>query len=278
MTTMADRVVAITGGGTGIGAAVARRYAKEGAQVVVIGRRRGPLDEVAAESGAMVVVADASDREQADQAIVEITERFGRLDVMVANAGGSHGLSPVGDLDDAEWALSLQSNLTSAFVICRAALGALVDSGGQIVIVSSLAGLFAGPNVAGYTVAKHALAGLTRSIARDYGPRGVRANAVCPGWVRTPMADAEMDEFATVAGLTDRDEAYVRVTEDVPLRRPAEPEEIASIVRFLGSADSSYMTGAVLVADGGAHMVDLPTLAFERVGRDAVREPAQPPR
>ncbi|WP_051579921.1 SDR family NAD(P)-dependent oxidoreductase [Pseudonocardia acaciae] len=275
---MADRVVAITGGGTGIGAAVARRYAKEGAQVVVIGRRRGPLDEVAAESGAMVVVADASDREQADQAIVEIIDRFGRLDVMVANAGGSHGLSPVGDLDDAEWALSLQSNLTSAFVICRAALGALVDAGGQIVIVSSLAGLFAGPNVAGYTVAKHALAGLTRSIARDYGPRGVRANAVCPGWVRTPMADAEMDEFATVAGLTDRDEAYVRVTEDVPLRRPAEPEEIASIVRFLGSADSSYMTGAVLVADGGAHMVDLPTLAFERVGRDAVREPAQPPR
>jgi meso-butanediol dehydrogenase / (S,S)-butanediol dehydrogenase / diacetyl reductase len=261
-----SRVVAITGGGTGIGAAVARRYAAEGARVVVLGRRREPLDDVAAETGAHPIVCDASVRTDTERAMEEITGRFGRLDVAVANAGG-HGFSSVTDTGDEEWELAMRANLSSAFVFCRAALPALVDTGGQIVVVSSLAGLFAGPNVAGYTVAKHALIGLTRSIARDYGPRGVRANAVCPGWVRTPMADAEMSHFAAAAGLTGgHDEGYRRVTAEVPLRRPAEPEEIAAIVAFLGSAESSYITGAVLVADGGAHAVDLPTLAFERAG------------
>ncbi|TCO59879.1 SDR family NAD(P)-dependent oxidoreductase [Actinocrispum wychmicini] len=261
-----SRVVAVTGGGTGIGAAVARRYAGEGAQVVVLGRRREPLAEVAEETGAHVIACDASLREDADKAIAEIVDRFGRLDVIVANAGG-HGLSSVTDTSDDEWEIAMRSNLSSAFVFCRAALPALVETGGQVVIVSSLAGLFAGPNVAGYTVAKHALIGLTRSIARDYGPKGVRANAVCPGWVRTPMADGEMDQFAAAAGFSGgHDEAYRRVTAEVPLRRPAEPDEIAAIVRFLGSAESSYITGAVLVADGGAHAVDLPTLAFERAG------------
>ncbi|GAB6856860.1 SDR family oxidoreductase [Microbacterium xylanilyticum] len=133
-------------------------------------------------------------------------------------------------------------------------------------MISSLAGLFAGPSVAGYTVGKHALIGLTRTLARDYGKHGVRVNAVCPGWVQTPMADEEMDEFAAHAGLTSREEAYATVTADVPLHRPAQPAEIASVVRFLGSHESSYMTGSVLVVDGGAHIVDLPTTAFEHAG------------
>ncbi|RJQ79389.1 SDR family oxidoreductase [Pseudonocardiaceae bacterium YIM PH 21723] len=260
------RVIAITGGGTGIGAAVARRYTSEGANVVVLGRRREPLEKVAAETGAHVIACDAGVTADAENAIAEIIGRFGRLDVVVANAGG-HGLSSVTGTDDGEWELALRSNLSSAFAVCRAALPSLVDAGGQVVIVSSLSGLFAGPDMAGYTVAKHALIGLTRSIARDYGPQGVRANAVCPGWVRTPMGDGAMEQFAETAGFTGgRDEGYRRATAEVPLRRPAEPEEIASIVRFLGSPESSYVTGAVLVADGGAHAVDLPTLAFERAG------------
>lgn len=258
-------VVVVTGGGTGIGAAVARRYAEDDARVAVLGRRSQPLEQVASETGALPVVADASDREQTEGALAHVVERFGRLDVLVANAGG-HGFASVTDTDDEAWTTAIRANLDSAFVTCRAALPGLVATGGQVVIVSSLAGLFAGPNVAGYTVTKHALVGLTRTIARDYGPHGVRANAVCPGWVRTPMADGEMDEFAAAAGIADRDEAYSRVTADVPLRRPAQPEEIASIVRFLGSADSSYMTGAVLVADGGAHVVDLPTVELARAG------------
>src|SRR5579884_3388215 len=194
------KTVLITGGGTGIGAATAQRFASEGAHVVVVGRRREPLEKVAARTGALVAVADAANATQIGGAVRSAVERFGSLDVVVANAGG-HGLSTVGDTDDAEWEQSLRINLTTAFTTVRAALPELIRRRGTVVIVSSLAGLFAGPAVAGYTVGKHALIGLTRSLARDYGQRGVRVNAVCPGWVRTPMADGEMDEFIARSGL-----------------------------------------------------------------------------
>jgi NAD(P)-dependent dehydrogenase (short-subunit alcohol dehydrogenase family) len=259
------KVVLVTGGGTGIGAAVAERYTAEGARVVIVGRRREPLDEVASRTGATVIVADAADSASAQAAVDQVVATFGRIDVLVNNAGG-HGFAPVGETDDAGWAASLQSNLTTAFTMSRAALPALIEAKGQIVVISSLAGLFAGPSVAGYTVGKHALIGLTKTLARDYGRHGVRVNAVCPGWVQTPMADAEMDEFAAHAELEGREQAYGQVTQDVPLQRPAQPSEIASVVRFLGSGESSYITGATLVVDGGAHIVDLPTLAFEHAG------------
>lgn len=273
-TGLRGNVVMITGGGTGIGAAVAERYANEGATVVVVGRRREPLDEISKRIGAIPIVADASDAAAVRAALDEVLEQFGRLDTIVANAGG-HGFSAVGETSDDEWRAALETNLSTAFVMAREALPALERSaevggagaGGQMVIVSSLAGLFAGPGVAGYTAGKHALIGLTRSLARDYGKRGIRVNAVCPGWVRTPMADAEMDHFVDRApAIADRAAAYAAVTRDVPLGRPAEPREIASVVRFLGSSQSSYITGAVIVVDGGAHVVDLPTIAFEHAG------------
>ncbi|UBH05713.1 3-oxoacyl-ACP reductase [Leucobacter sp. Psy1] len=261
------RVVVVTGGGTGIGAAIAQRFADDGATVVVLGRRRGPIEEVAARIGGIAITADASEAASARAAVQEVVSRFGRLDVLVANAGG-HGFSAVGETSDEDWQAAITVNLSTAFVMAREALPALeADGGGEIVVISSLAGLFAGPSVAGYTVGKHALIGLTKSLARDYSRRGVRVNAICPGWVRTPMADAEMDEFASHAPeIGDRAAGYAAVTSDVPLGRPGEPEEIAAIARFLGSRQSSYMTGAVLVADGGAHIVDLPTLAFEQAG------------
>jgi len=257
------KVVVITGGGTGIGAAIAERYSEEGAQVVVLGRRAEPLREVAARTGAAFFVADASDTVASRAAIADILTRFGRIDVLVANAGG-HGLASVADTDDAAWLASFTANVSSAFVIVRESLDALIESRGQVVVISSLAGLFAGPEVAGYTVGKHALIGLTRSLARDYGRHGVRVNAICPGWVQTPMADDEMDEFARQAGFEGREHGYRLVTADVPLQRPARPEEIAAVARFLGSSESSYITGAVIVADGGAHIVDVPTLAMGR--------------
>ncbi|QDZ14646.1 SDR family NAD(P)-dependent oxidoreductase [Humibacter ginsenosidimutans] len=262
---VAGKVVVVTGGGTGIGAAVTERFRAEGAQVVIVGRRRAPLEAVAAETGAVPMIADAADASAARSVVADVLERFGRLDVLVANAGG-HGFAPVGETDDIGWETALRANLTTAFTMARECLPALMEAKGQIVVISSLAGLFAGPSVAGYTVGKHALIGLTKTLARDYGRSGVRVNAVCPGWVQTPMADNEMDEFAEHAGLASREDAYATVTGDVPLGRPAQPAEIASIVRFLGSAESSYMTGAVLVADGGAHIVDVPTIAFDHAG------------
>lgn len=257
----------ITGGGTGIGRAIATRLVADGSNVVLVGRSAGPIETTAHELGeqALAVVADAGDRDAMNRVVDVTRDRFGAVDHLVANAGG-HGFSSAGDTDDAEWAASLHANLTTAFVTVRACLPALVESRGSIVIVSSIAGLAAAPDTAGYTTAKHALLGLTRSIARDYGPSGVRANALCPGWTVTPMADSEMRHFGETAGLPTIEEAYAEVTRHVPLRRPAQAEEIANVARFLLSDEAAYVTGAVIVADGGAGAVDLPTIAFEGLG------------
>ncbi|WP_375405423.1 SDR family NAD(P)-dependent oxidoreductase [uncultured Amnibacterium sp.] len=255
-------VVLITGAGTGIGAAAAERFAREGADVVVTGRRLEPLQVVAARVGGVAVAVDVADSVQANDLVQRVLDRFGRLDVLVANAGG-HSLGRVGDMTDEDWAQDLRANVSTAFMIARAALPALIESRGSVVVVSSLAGLFAGPSVAGYTIGKHALIGLTRSLARDYGRFGVRVNAICPGWVRTPMADVEMDDFARAAGIGDREAAYGCVVTNVPLGRVGEAEEIAGTIRFLASDDASYITGAVLVVDGGAHVVDVPTTALD---------------
>jgi meso-butanediol dehydrogenase/(S,S)-butanediol dehydrogenase/diacetyl reductase len=256
------KVALVTGGGTGIGAATARRFAAEGAQVVVMGRRREPLERVAAEVGVVAVVGDATTAEDARAAVAGAVERFGGLDVVVANAGG-RGTSGALDTDDEMWTASIGSNVTSTFVLAREALPTLVKRRGTIVVMASLAGLFAAPEDVGYVTAKHALIGLTRSLARDYGPRGVRVNAVCPGWTRTEAADEIMDRLACREGIT-RAQAYALAASQVPLRRPAEADEIAAICVFLASDEASIVTGAVLPADGGASVVDLPTLAFER--------------
>ncbi|MFI7000345.1 SDR family NAD(P)-dependent oxidoreductase [Nocardia sp. NPDC050175] len=259
---LAGQVALITGGGTGIGAAAARRLVAEGAAVVLCGRRREPLEAVAAELGdaALVAAGDAADTADVEQMVAAAIDRYDRLDLVVANAGG-HGLGTVGDTGDDDWQLAMQTNVTTAFVTVRGALPHLRARGGSVVVVSSLAGLFAGPAVAGYVTAKHALIGLTKSLARDYGRDGVRVNALCPGWVRTDMADEQMDVLAAQRGI-DRAAAYRLVTRDTPLGRPVEPEEIATIIAFLLSADSAAMTGSVVVADAGAAAVDLPTIAF----------------
>ena len=255
-------VVVVTGGGTGMGAAIARRYAAEGARVALVGRREGPLEEVAQSIGALAIVADAGRAADARRALDLVIERFGRVDTLICNAGGP-GFTTVAEATDEEWTRALRANLDTAFVMTREFLPALIDSSGAIVMVSSLSGLVAGPSMAGYVTAKHAVIGLTKSLARDYGSHGVRVNAICPGWVKTPMADEEMDEL----GMPSREEAYRVATADIPLQRAADPSEIAAAVRFLGSRESSYMTGSTLVIDGGAHIVDVPTIALGNARR-----------
>lgn len=258
----AGKVALVTGAGTGIGAAVCQRLVAEGASVTLTGRRPEPLKELAGSLGdkALVVPGDAAVTEDMRRVVASTVDTFGRLDVVVANAGG-HRPGMATELDDDAWRFNAHVNLDTAFVTARETLPHLIESGGNVVVVSSIAGLFAGPGVTGYVTMKHALIGLMRSLARDYGHQGVRVNAVCPGWVRTPMADEEMDELSRRYGI-DRNEAYQLVTKDVPLRRPAESEEIANLVAFLASSEASAMTGSVVVADCGAGCVDLPTLAF----------------
>jgi meso-butanediol dehydrogenase / (S,S)-butanediol dehydrogenase / diacetyl reductase len=255
-----DKVVLITGGGTGIGAACARRFRREGYRVAVVGRRRAAVEAVAQEVGGMAFGADAADTKQMAAVVEQILTRCGRLDALVACAGGL-GMGSAQATSDADWQGALSANLSTAFVTSRACLAPLLKSRGAIVLVASIAGLAAGPEVCGYTASKHGLIGLGKSLARDYGAGGVRVNTLCPGWVRTPMADLEMAALMARDGI-DLDAAYALVTRDTPLRRPASAEEIANACYFLASEQASIITGAVLVADGGAMIVDLPTLAF----------------
>jgi len=263
----------ITGAGTGIGAAVARRWVAGGGRVVLCGRRPGPIAALAGELGpaALGCPADAANEAEMAAAVAVGVARFGGLDALVANAGGEGG-GGVLEATDAHWQQALQANLVTAVVTARVCLPQLIARRGGIVVVSSLAGLAAPPALAPYTVAKHALIGLTRSLARDHGVAGVRANAVCPGWVRTPMADVEMRALAELHGLRladgspDADAAYALACAQVPLRRPASAEEVAEVIVFLASPAASAVSGAVLPVDGGAGAVDLPTIAFDPPG------------
>ena len=255
------KTAVVTGGGTGIGAAVARRIASEGGRVVLIGRRREPLQAVADEIGATVVQADAADTPSMKAAVAMIVETFGGIDVLIANAGG-HGMGPTIEMSDETWALATRLNLNTAFVSARECLPQLIARRGNIVVLASIAGLFAGPDAAGYVTMKHACIGLAKSLARDYGRKGVRTNTVCPGWVTTPMADEEMQFVMAKHGLGSIEEAYRLVTKDVPLGIPADPEDVANAVCFLASAEARMINGAILTVDGGASTVDLPTLAM----------------
>lgn len=251
----------ITGGGTGIGAAVARRIRDEGGNVALVGRRLEPLQQIATETGGLAIAADAADGEAMTRAIAQTKERFGAVDILIANAGG-HGVGPTIDMSDETWATATRLNLDTVFVSARAALPELIARRGAIVVLSSIAGLFSGPNAAGYVTMKHACIGLAKSLARDYGRKGVRTNTVCPGWVATAMADEQMAHLAAAKGLASIADAYALVTSDVPINRPATAEEVAAVVCFLASSDAAMVNGAIVTVDGGASTVDLPTLAF----------------
>jgi meso-butanediol dehydrogenase/(S,S)-butanediol dehydrogenase/diacetyl reductase len=261
MSAFQGKVAFITGGGTGIGAAVAEQFVAAGGKVVLMGRRDAPLQAVAQPLGGVVVTGDAADAGDVRRALSAAREAFGGVDVLVANAGG-HGLGNIMETDDASWALATRLNLDTAFVCTRELMPELIARRGNIVVLSSLAGHFAGPNVVGYVTMKHALIGFTRSAARDYGRHGVRVNAVCPGWVRTAMADEQMQVLVQRRAADDVDAAYRLVTRDVPLGRPATAIEVADAVLFLASTQAAMITGTSLMVDGGASAVDLPTLAF----------------
>ena len=256
------KVALVTGGGTGIGAAVARRLAAEGYAVVVTGRRAAPIEEIAAEIDGLAVVADTGLVDDAERAVRETVERFGGLDALVCNAGIGGGGS-LRDLDPATWDDVLRTNLTGAFLTCRAAIDHLAARRGSVVTISSVSGLRASPESLAYCASKAGLLMLTQCMAVDHGPEGVRVNCVAPGWVRTPMADEDMDVLAERLGL-DREAAYAETTVDVPLRRPASPEEVAATVAWFVSDDASYVNGSVVTVDGGHTPVDVAMVAFGR--------------
>ena len=188
------RVALITGGGTGIGAATAQRLAADGYQVVVTGRRMEPIEAVASEIGGHAVVSDTSREIDCHKAVETTLEQFGRLDVLIANAG-VETFGSAAEVDLTEWRHVMEVNVDGVLLAVRASVEALKESRGAVVVVASVAALAAGPSFSAYVTSKTALLGLVRSLAVDLGPSGVRVNAICPGWVATEMSDREVVEL-----------------------------------------------------------------------------------
>ena len=262
------KVALITGGGTGIGAAIAKRFVDEGAKICIAGRRQEMLDKVAQSMPADSVATCSGDVtvfEDVEKMVNTAVEFGGKLDVLVNNAGIDPGGTIV-DVDVELWKEVIDINLTGSFLAMKACLPHMIQNGGGSVInIASLGGLRCLPGMSAYCTSKAGLIMLTKQAALDYGPFKVRCNAVCPGATRTAMLEEALTPLAQ-ALTTDVDGVFDRISSNIPLRRVATPHEVTGICSFLASDDSSFMTGAVLLLDGGAAIVDVSGAALSNAG------------
>ena len=250
MLRISGKVALITGGGTGIGRACAVLFAREGARVAVVGRRRQPLDETVheiANSGreALAAACDVTDGKSVEAAIAKVVEMFGRLDIVVNNAGAVI-VATVENTSEEDWGRMLAANLTSTFLVSRAALSSLRRSGGgSIINIGSILGLVARKQRAAYCAAKAGVTGLTRAMALDHAHENIRVNCICPSLIETELGlqsilkapDPEGERKGRVAAF--------------PLGRMGKPEDVAKMALYLASDESSWITGVALPLDGG---------------------------
>jgi meso-butanediol dehydrogenase / (S,S)-butanediol dehydrogenase / diacetyl reductase len=235
---LAGKRCLVTGGGSGIGRAVARRFADEGAEVVLSGRRRDRLEETGVGT---IVAGDVASSADARRMVETVVERHGGLDVLFHGAGVLRRNEVLTETTDELWQRDVEINLTSAFNLCRAAIPHLERAGGVIVLVASQLAHVGSPGYATYCATKGGVLAFMRALAVDLGPRGVRVNALTPGVVETEMAYVGRD----FAAMRDR------VAAGLPLRRVGQAEDMAGPAVFLASDDSAWMTGHSLVVDGG---------------------------
>jgi NAD(P)-dependent dehydrogenase (short-subunit alcohol dehydrogenase family) len=253
---LAGRRCLVTGGGTGIGAGIARCLGAHGASVAVLGRRRGPLQKVVAElaghgSEAVAVVGDVTDAKAIARAVDRAAKALGGLDVLVNNAGvgGSNGCAQPGP---DRWDEIVRTNLDGVFFTTRAALRHLPDAG-RIVTISSVLGRFGVPGYTAYCASKHGVIGFTKALALEVAARRITVNAICPGWVDTEMAKAGMQAMADGMQVPF-EQARAQALAAVPLGRMLEPAEVGELVAWLCSAAARGMTGQAISHCGGQVM------------------------
>ncbi|OXS61923.1 hypothetical protein B1A99_04810 [Cohnella sp. CIP 111063] len=246
-----NKTVIVTGGGSGIGRAVAKKFAEAGASVVVVGRTAAKVEAVAAEivtQGGRAAAKAANVASEADvkRVVRETLAEFGRIDVLVNNAAVCPQVR-LTDMSLDEWNGVITNNLTSVFLFCREVVPAMLEQGGgAIVNVSSVHALATLDGYSAYAASKAGIAGLTRAIALDYAKMNIRANTVLPGAVHTQMLESSVKNLDT-----PKEEIMKQWDDSQPIGRVGRPEEIASVVFFAASPDNSFMTGSTLVADGG---------------------------
>lgn len=239
------QIALVVGAATGIGAAVARRLAREGATVVACGWPQPECPHSLA--------CDVTQDEQVQATVAEVLRRHGRIDILV-NAAGIIAKDSAATIVDAVWDRQHDINLKGTLRVMRAVLPAMQAQGaGSIVNIASVAAFNAGADSASYAASKAAVVALTRSAAQSYAPQGIRVNALCPGWVDTPMAAAEMAEMAAELGITEA-EARQRTVARIGLGRMASADEMAGACLFLCGPDASFVTGIALVVDGGSRV------------------------
>ena len=246
MSLLQNKVAVVSGGGSGIGRAVAETYAREGAKVVIADINAEHGEETVAiikKAGgdAFFVKADSSTAQDNKMLVEAVVAKYGRLDIACNNAGMGGPAAPTGEYDPAGWDKVIALNLSGVFYACRYEIEQMMkNGGGSIVNIASIHGMVAAPNSVAYTASKHGVVGITKNIASEYGEKNIRCNAVGPGYIETPLLTDHLNRDMMQA-----------VADKSTMKRLGTPQEIAELVLFLSSDKSSFTTGSYIIADGG---------------------------